>query len=246
MLIRNFFYKNGYLIIKNAINQELVDEALRDINHFMGTPNFRALEDEMKLKFSFPPEMLIGQSMINLLYLSVAFNAAKSLFGPNNFLKTVRAAQIALRFPEKNKPSNPLQSWHIDGMDKVYGGENHPFALLLGIALSDQTKPNCGNLRVFPGTHILMQEPYKKAIEARSPLDMRLLNVGEPEQVLLSPGDIVLCHQMLAHGIGINQSPNIRYQIYFRLSHKDHAQLKPMMIDNMWIEYEGLKNVINN
>jgi len=187
--------------------------------------------------------------MANLLNQTIAFNAAKSLFGEYNFVKTVRYAQIALRFPKK-AAMNPLKtkifdlfSWHIDGMERVFGGDNHPFSLLLGIALSDQMKPDCGNLRVYPGSHLKMQEPYKKAIAVQSPLDMKAVDVGDPVQVLLAPGDIILAHQMLAHGVGINQSPNIRYQIYYRLHHKEHSRLKPLMIDNMWIEFEGLQNI---
>jgi len=244
------FYEKGYIIIKNAVPRELIDEALRDINYFMGTSSYKVPDDDTKLFF--PPEICTGPNAANLLNQSTAFNAAKSLFGENNFVKTVRYAQVALRFPKKKEAMNPLKtkifdffSWHIDGMEKVFGGENHPFTLLLGIALSDQTKPDCGNLRVYPGSHIKMQEPYKRAIAVQSPLDMKAVDVGEPVQVLLAPGDIILAHQMLAHGVGINQSPNIRYQIYFRLAHKEHSRLKPLMIDNMWTEFEGLQNIVH-
>jgi ectoine hydroxylase-related dioxygenase (phytanoyl-CoA dioxygenase family) len=44
-----------------------------------------------------------------------------------------------------------------------------------------------------------------------------MVDVGPSEWVQLAPGDVVIAHQMLAHGIGSNSSPNIRYQIYFRV-----------------------------
>ena len=40
--------------------------------------------------------------------------------------------------------------------------------------------------------------------------------------VILNKGDVVIAHQLLPHRIGLNYSPNIRYQVYYRVWHKDH------------------------
>ena len=42
---------------------------------------------------------------------------------------------------------------------------------------------------------------------------------GPATQVLLRKGDVVLAHQKLAHFGGANCSPDIRYQVYFRVGH---------------------------
>jgi len=65
-------------------------------------------------------------------------------------------------------------------------------------------------------------------------------DLGPPVQILADPGDVVFLHPKLAHRVGINASPNIRYQIYFRLRHKRHEELKDQALDNIWLEYEGL------
>jgi hypothetical protein len=48
-------------------------------------------------------------------------------------------------------------------------------------------------------------------------------------------GDIVLCHYQLAHAIAPNMSPNIRYMVYFRVSHVNHPyfQFRPESMDNV-------------
>ena len=67
----------------------------------------------------------------------------------------------------------------------------------------------------------------------------------DPMSVILNKGDAVIAHQLLPHRIGINYSANIRYQVYFRVQHKDHDQFRHVISsskENMWIEYEGLRN----
>ena len=49
---------------------------------------------------------------------------------------------------------------------------------------------------------------------------------------------MVLVHQKVAHRISPNYSPHIRYQCYFRLSHRDHRPLAPLR--GVWSNFEGL------
>ena len=44
-------------------------------------------------------------------------------------------------------------------------------------------------------------------------------NARHPPHSPTNTGDIVLAHHKLAHRGGVNHSPHIRYQVYFRLSH---------------------------
>merc|ERR1712151_965134 len=122
-------------------------------------------------------------------------------------------------------------------------GQNklHPFTLLCGVALSDQQHPNMGNLHVFPSSHLYepLQKYYQDLIndDNQNEGDNRKPNLGDSVQVLLSPGDVVIAHQLLAHRVGVNTSEHIRYQLYYRITHKDHAALKPYIIQNPWAEF---------
>ena len=143
--------------------------------------------------------------------------------------------QVALRYPaDEETIANPpdLQElykrrWHVDGVDQ---GKLTSFSLLVGVALSDQEVSGCGNLFVLPGSHHVIA-PILEDIGAyvgkggnncanlwknRKPN----LEHIDPVPVLLKKGDMVVLHLRTAHSIGINLSPHIRYQCYFRLNHE--------------------------
>jgi len=61
------------------------------------------------------------------------------------------------------------------------------------------------------------------------------------QQILLRPGDAVLLHQKVAHRVGVNVSPHIRYQTYFRLNHVDHDQQKFEALTDVWLAWEGVR-----
>jgi ectoine hydroxylase-related dioxygenase (phytanoyl-CoA dioxygenase family) len=157
--------------------------------------------------------------------------------------------QLALRAPvlhvtpDKEEKKAGTQ-WHIDGMDT---GKHSPFSLLVGVALSDQSQPDCGNLIAFPGSHHSLHPLLREQVDTGSGLFSNQAATGKPcltgsQQILLQPGDAVLLHQKVAHRIGINCSPNIRYQTYFRLRHTDHAaKLEDgSLLDDLWTEFQGL------
>merc|ERR1712048_182446 len=59
---------------------------------------------------------------------------------------------------------------------------------------------------------------------------------NEIKPVLLAPGDVVIAHRFLAHSATNNYSPNIRYQVYFRLSPQDWQKFNQHKLDP-WAEF---------
>lgn len=161
------------------------------------------------------------------------------------------------------------KNWHLDGTNE---GKYSPFSLLIGIALSDQQQEFSGNLCVFPGSHHTLQPWLKEYATACKELSDQYdhqaqedptgalaeltrrklalqrqqghMDLGEPTQILVSPGDVVFVLHRVAHRGGPNYSPNVRKMIYFRVSHKDHERMKDAALDDLWIEYEGMKEVL--
>lgn len=163
---------------------------------------------------------------------------------------------MALRFPDVSKAVAPDQ-WHIDGMKKH--GHMSPFDLLVGVALSAQPHDHCGNLAVWRGSHAPIHAAVKAAREAHEGgalpssgpdydsqawwgafrPSLRGADGGDGAvQMHLQPGDVVLAHQKLAHRISPNHSPHIRYQAYFRLSHRTHRAEAPLR--SLWAHFDAV------
>lgn len=148
--------------------------------------------------------------------------------------------QVALRFPmdphkARTRQGKSDEQWHIDGQHETHMS---PFQLLVGVALSSQPTEDCGNLHVWPGLHHTVFEATQRTRALRGSgaaklprtddkkADVEQMWLGQrPQlsdeactQVKLEPGDVVLAHQKVPHRIGLNRSPHVRYQVYFRLA----------------------------
>jgi hypothetical protein len=171
---------------------------------------------------------------------------------------------------------NWQQSWHIDGWPNPLlqrraedGVEN--FSLLVGVMLSDADAPLMGNLTVYPGSHQVIETCIREAggpdqlfatdpavfsggEAMRDPQSASLENLKKiahsrlpkPVQVRAKAGDVVIAHYQTAHTIAPNVSSDIRYCIYFRVTHsrrKDKTYC-PEAMTNIWLEFDGLRQVL--
>jgi hypothetical protein len=244
------FLEKGYLQIRDVVPMRLINQALRRINHELGIPG-RMVHGGVEGAAKLAGNVSNCSDILNLFFLSDAIQYAQSLMGGKNKLSEPKGAQIALRFPELGPPREPLGTeWHTDGMRQ---GKLHPFSLLVGITLSDVREPLAGNFTVFPGSHEVLCNRLKedgtleghekeKCFEAQNVWGNGTLpDLGRPVQLLASRGDIVLAHPALAHRGGLNFSPDIRYQVYFRLKHvHQHEEFfQEQLNHNLYAALEG-------
>ena len=151
-----------------------------------------------------------------------------------------RKAQVAVRFPDgAGRPPRPVggRRWHVDGFRK---GEHSAFDLLVGVCLSDVADLDAGNLAVHPGAHATLAGAVRRAARAGKVRDLHYdkEDLGEPTQLRLRAGDVVLAHQKLPH-LGVpNHSAAPRLMVYFRLMNKRavpydlrHAANSPLLDD---------------
>jgi len=236
------FKKNGFVIVRNAVPPTLVRAALRSINSQLGQASSWDASTPPQIALNLP----VGLRRRIISESPRFWSALNNLLGPGNVsLPDNQAAQVALRFPQppgKGEYGGDYvpdtkrdHQWHVDGFNRQL---LHPFSVLCGVALSDQSRGSMGNLHVFPGAH-LNQEVMQVLPEMIKNVESRKEkpDLGASEEVLMNPGDAVLVHQLLAHRVGTNTSEHIRYQLYFRMNHKDHAQLKSQIMNNPWVEY---------
>ena len=118
------------------------------------------------------------------------------------------------------------------------------FTALLGITLSHVSGPDMGNLVVWPGTHRIYERYFRERGPQALLEGMPSVELPPARQVTAEPGDAVLCHYQLGHGIAPNVSPHIRYAVYFRLNHLNHEAIHWECMTDIWREWEGMRDVV--
>jgi Phytanoyl-CoA dioxygenase (PhyH) len=238
---RQALLEDGYATIPDVVPAARRDAALRAINRSLGQglppselPVFRSR--------SFCPELQREPVILDLLRATPAWSLAESLLGAGA-VETVRSGQIALAFPQADPAGPPCP--HLDGLhtptNGVPAGEVRSFTLLAGIVLSDVAAAGAGNLTVWPGSHLLY-ETYFREQEPRSLLQgMPPVALPPPVEVTARAGDVVLCHYQLAHAVGANTSPHVRYAVYFRLKSRGHDGRRWECLTDLWKEWPGLR-----
>jgi len=74
-----------------------------------------------------------------------------------------------------------------------------------------------------------------------------ILDLPEPYQIRVRPGDVVLAHHGMPHTVAPNHSPDIRYALYFRVHSKQRAipwQPRPEAMSDIWMEFEGMRDIV--
>lgn len=232
---------DGYVSVPAVVPAAPLAAALRAINHSLGQglpptqlPTFRSR--------SFCPELQGDPVILDLLKATPAWALAESLLGEGR-IEAVRSGQIALAFPQSEAPAPPYP--HLDGLhtptNGVPAGEVRSFTLLVGVVLSDVAAPGAGNLTVWPGSH-RAYEGYFRELGPKALLrGMPPVALPEPVEVTGRAGDLVLCHYQLAHAVGTNTSPHVRYAVYFRLKSRGHDGRRWECLTDLWREWPGVR-----
>jgi hypothetical protein len=232
--------RDGFVRVPGAVAPDLVRRALGKINRSLGRGLDPARLETFRAQ-SFCPELRTDRAITDLLYGGAAWTLAESLLGAGR-VKRPRSGQIALSFPEDGPARVPVP--HLDGMytpaNGVPRGEILSFTLLVGILLSDVEAPQSGNLLVWPGTHHVYEDYFRRRGPKALLEGMPAVPLGDPVAVTGRAGDAVLCHYQLAHAAGPNTSPHIRYAVYFRLEHVDHARRRWECLTDIWREWPGV------
>jgi hypothetical protein len=231
----------GFVLLPQLVPGALIEAARRTINAQLGSegmpkdqlPGFRAR--------SFTPELCGHPAITDLYARSPLGPAAEAAIGAGK-VRVPGEAQIALRFPSLGPGSPPVP--HIDGISSpgngVAPGTLFHFTALGGVFLSPVEANDRGNLTVWPGSHRII-EAHLRAHGPTAFVDrFPDLDLGPPRQILARPGDALLAHYALAHGIAPNLGPDVRYAVFFRLFHVAHESFGTRPLTDLWLEWEGL------
>ena len=153
------------------------------------------------------------------------------------------APQVALRFPshpDDNSLQHPqLRTPQVNGIpthnNGLLGKKLYSFTALTGIALTDQAQDYCGNLVVYPGSHLKVNEKFRQQWDSSADLPMEDRILGPqpisglrwslhevhdtitPVQLKLQAGNAIICHYNLIHCVADNIAEQVRMQLYNRV-----------------------------
>jgi len=239
----------GYVKVPGVVPQEKVDAALKAINGSFG----EGIDPEQMITYraqSFCPELRDEPVITGLLNDTPAWSLVESAIGEGRVNQT-RRGQIAIRFPVMGDPELHLGG-HLDGRHSptngVPKGKLLNFTMLVGVALSEVKTDWAGNLALWPGTHVLYEQYFREhgfdILKKGGKEGMPPIDEPEAEQQMANPGDVFLVHYQIKHGSVTNVSPHPRYAIYFRLNHVEHEEKKDAALTDIWLEWEGLRPLL--
>lgn len=236
---RKNLFEDGYVKVPGVIPRVMLDEVVKSINHSLGEEGMNKENLPILRSQSYCPELQRTPVIANIFNKTPIFDLIDSIIDTTK-IDPIHGAQIALRFPRFDDPA-PRAHPHIDGMyspnNGVPEGTIQNFTALVGVLLSDLPNENAGNFTVWPGTH-RQYEAYFKEHGAESLLDgMPPIKMPEPIQITGKAGDVIICHYQLAHGIGPNISPHIRYALFFRINHVDVKKDWKAPMEDIWMHY---------
>jgi hypothetical protein len=143
-----------------------------------------------------------------------------------------------------------LQPWLKDYAMQSAAYEVSPAA---SAAVSSALGSTASSVAVSGSQRHLLTPAQREEESARLAGRRRLANarnspvLDEPVQVQISPGDVVVALHKVAHFGGPNyRCKDVRKMVYFRVSHRNHANLRYDALEpgQIWVEYEGLHDLL--
>jgi hypothetical protein len=241
------FYRQGFIVLPGIVPLELVEGALWAINNSLGWQGLPPDRIATYNSQSFCPELRHDPAILNLFKETPLLSVAESLTQPGRIFPVGADGQIALRFPRQRTPNYELNP-HLDGMytplNGVPEGKILSFMALVGVFLSDIPHDEMGNLTVWPGSHHRFEAYFKEHSPAKLLEGMPPVELGQPVQIKARAGDAIMAHYQLAHAVGPNFSPYIRYATFFRLMTESHKDYGLDILTDIWKEWDGLREFV--
>ena len=237
---KEFFKEHGYLVVRNVLDQKVIDEALDVL--------WANMEEDRN-----NPETWIGKgyrtvpvgghdAIKRTVYDNPVFAMAEEMVG-EGLLHTSGGAGPHVNFP------NPDREWreprgHLDGYHTPTNGvpKGTVGAFTLGATVYlGKVEQRDGGFTVWPGSHKIWAEYFKyhdidSLRGGGAPFD-----IGKSLEITGDAGDVCFWHNQLSHTAGPNVGRRVRIALIGRLRRKDLDQIRYETPDDMWKYWEGLK-----
>jgi len=232
---RESLAKYGLAHVVGAISPELIRKTLFDVNKRLYTMDLKEFgyNDPGVGKYSFNTDLPFYHETFDHSLLPHLFHL---LLGPMERPYKSDVAQVTIRFPGMFCGNDDhTKRWHLDGVgpqsnDNITAVKPRiqNFDALVVILLSDSHGKYSGELGVYPQSHLrlskwltperLHQWQYT-GLEAlpNGPLSDEVVGT-KPFHLLGKAGDIFITNYMIGHFPICNESPHLRYNLYYRVN----------------------------
>ena len=176
---------------------------------------------------------------------------AESLMGEGNVVPVARAKPYP-RFPLSLGEEPPAPRGHMDGIGNGSNGMakgvyKRGFTAFAVIYLADVENNYSGNFTVWPKSHRhierhFQQEGYEILANGFPRLDMP----EKPIMLTANAGDLIIAHHQIYHGACANASPDVRLAVIARLQHKDCKEIEYEAYTDIWREWPGVHEVLED
>ena len=240
------FGADGYVLVRDVIPESLLSAADVEIDGLINEVPPQEGDGGPGQNAWFPPRGRLPRCD-EVLRLSSALDIAEELVSPNTLELAFDHIQVATTVPPwSHVPGGP----HIDGHGP---GQDPPasFTMLAGVMLTNQQDPGCGNLWVWPGSHLDHQRLFRER-------GTKVLHQTAGHSTLLDPpvvlsphvpitgrrGDLLLAHFLLGHNKGGNTASYERRTIYYRLAVPGHPERWDQTFLDAWTEYPPVQRAL--
>lgn len=201
--LRSQYEREGYVIVRDAVDADLVQEARSHIEWLLRqNPDTQPekLDKELMTDDPFWVRLVADERLLDI---------AEQFIGPD-------IALFASHYIAKPPFKGQAVLWHQDGS---YWPLEPMEVITFWLAVDDSTPEN-GCLRVIPGTHTLDLQEMKARTDVESVLESSIddafVDEARAVDLVLQPGDISIHHPNIIHGSNANTSPNWRRGLTIR------------------------------
>ena len=216
------FVRDGYFHFRGLVDERDVSAARQKIDSDLEINYDPTREKEYGARTYCPG--IVGSTEIMALLKQPELERRIEALVKRKKLAETQTGQIALRRAHNVDRVYPPEP-HVDGYptadNGVKGHEVVPFTMLVAVFLSEVGSEFAGNFTVWPGSHTVVEEYFKRTGPDARRLPFPKLEIGQAKQLCGSAGDVVICHYQLAHTAAVNLSEFNRYAVFFRLAHRE-------------------------
>ncbi len=231
---RAFWEENGYVVIHNAVPQENLDAVIDDIWAFLGVDR-NDPESWYKAPISKAGmlEMYHTQSLWNNRQYPRIHGAFADIWGTEKLWVSFDRANM-------NPPSRP--DWDWPGMvhwDVDTSQDPIPF-FVQGVLYLADTDADQGGFQCIPGFHKRFAEWVKTQPADRDPWRPPEDVAAEVQTIPGKAGDLLIWHNLLAHGNSRNRSNKPRLAQYISMSPaREHDEEARQTRIDSWREHKS-------